>query len=370
MSKVLGYADLKQMALPVGIDVAVLEKITNTQNLNFNQVYDMIAVAISDANSEMLTDPVLGGLWFADTEASVTMRNGSSTGGMEKRTEYGRPDPKRGEVVGHHIPIATFDESTGFTYDSLRAAREDQIMASINILADDLIDNFEKELLTRFFSSAANAIGTASTGFDMPFADGVTTYVEFVPPPYKGHTFASSHVHFARAAVDAQAAQLEAGAKHLWEHGIRAPFTAMVPYADVDTWTAITGFIKPNRGVEYVSIASGAPYAVASLQDERMIGMYETTVGLVTIWASPRIPTGYMGMYRSFGTDNPRNPLQVRYAPDHGLGGLLMPSNTFQKYPLEEAYLLHEFGVGVRNRLNGYCVYFAASGDYTDPTIT
>lgn len=368
MSKVLGYADLKQMALPTGIDLATLDKITNTAKLNFAEVYNMIAVALSDANAAMVGDPILGGLFYADTEPTVTMRNGSSTPGMEKRTEYGRPDPKRGEVVGHHIPIATFDESTGFTYDSLRAAREDQIMASIDILADDMIDNFEKQLLTRFFSSAANAIGT--TGYDMPFADGVTTYVSFTPPPYKGHTFASSHVHFTRAATDQHAAQLEAGAKHLWEHGRRGPYMAMVSFADVATWTAITGFIKPNRGVEYVNVGSGAPYAVASMQDERMIGMYETSVGLVTIWASPRIPTGYMGLYRSYGTDNVRNPLQVRYAPDHGLGGLLMPSNTFQRYPLEEAYLLHEFGVGVRDRLGGYCVYFAAAGSYTDPTIT
>jgi hypothetical protein len=62
--------------------------------------------------------------------------------------------------------------------------------------------------------------------------------------------------------------------------------------------------------------------------------------------------------------------LRVRFASDLGPGAVLMRGEGFRQYPLEHAILLHEFGVGVGNRLNGYACFFAASGDYTDPTIS
>lgn len=62
--------------------------------------------------------------------------------------------------------------------------------------------------------------------------------------------------------------------------------------------------------------------------------------------------------------------MQQRHAKDLGPGAVLMRGEAFRQYPLEQAILIHEFGVGVGNRLNGYACYFATSGSYTSPTIS
>jgi hypothetical protein len=75
-------------------------------------------------------------------------------------------------------------------------------------------------------------------------------------------------------------------------------------------------------------------------------------------------------MYKTYGPMDARNPLAVRYSEDLGAGVILMAGEGFRKFPLEHATAIHEFGVGVRDRLAAYLVYFAASGDYTAPTIS
>jgi hypothetical protein len=193
--------------------------------------------------------------------------------------------------------------------------------------------------------------------------------VAFTPPSYGGTSFSPDHSHFERRGADKQADALEAGAKHLWEHGIFGPYQGIIPFADVNTYTALGKFIKPDRGVEYVSTSANAPYAQAVTSDERYIGLYESAYGLVRLWVTPHLPTGYLGLYRGYENADPRNPLRVRYAPDLGAGAVLLRGEGFRHYPLENALLVHEFGVGVGNRLNGYACRFASTGDYSAPAI-
>lgn len=364
----LGVNDLKQFALPVGWDASDLARYSLADGTTYEELVDTIAAGLAVANEALLNDPIYGGLMSATEEMALEYRAGAGNG-MTERTEYQRPDARRATTSGHMLPLRSFDRALGWSFDFLRKARAAQLEADIADALYDLRDNWERQLLARFFSSAENLIGGA--GYDVPFVHGNGGQVDLTPPPYGGAIFADTHDHFDRKGTSNHAEALNAGAKHLWEHGIFGPYNAIVPFADIATYTVLTKFIKPDRGVEYISTAAAtAPYAQAALNDEKYIGLFESDYGLVRLWMTPHLPTGYLGLYKPFAANDPRNPLRVRYAPDLGAGAVLMRGEGFRQYPLEHALLLHEFGVGVGNRLNGYACKFAVNGDYTNPSIS
>lgn len=361
----LGVNDLKELALPLGWDAEQLAQYALADGTTYDQVVENIAQGLVVANNGLVNDPVWGGMMHITPDPAVEYRSGSG-GGMSERTEYQYSDAQRAATSGHMLPIKSFDRGLGWSFDFLRKARASQLEADIADALYDMRDNWEAQLLQRFFDSSENAIGS---GYNVPFVNGNGGNVVMTPPPYAGQTFSDSHTHFDRKTTTQQAQALEAGAKHLWEHGIFGPYSAIIPFADIGTYTALSGFIKPNRGVEYISVGANAPYAQAALEDERFIGLYESDYGLVRLWITPHLPTNYLGIYKPYGINDPRNALKVRYANDLGAGAILMRGEGFRQFPLEHAIVLHEFGVGVGNRLNGYACHFAASGGYVAPSI-
>jgi hypothetical protein len=364
----LGMNDLKQFALPLGWDAAELGKYLLADGSTYEQVVETIAAGLSVANEGLMNDPIWGGMISLTAEAGLEYRDGTANG-MSERTEYSQADTRRAATSGHMLPLKSYDRALGWTFDFLRKARAAQLEADIADALYDVQSNWERQLLTRFFSSAEVQIGAA--GYDVPFVHGAGGAVDLVPPPYGGQSFTAAHDHFDRKTTTEQALALNAGAKHLWEHGIFGPYNAIVPFADIATYTALSKFIKPDRGVEYISTsAATAPYAQAALNDERYIGLFESDYGLVRLWITPHLPSNYLGVYKPYGPGDKRNPLRVRYPSDLGAGAVLMRGEGFRQYPLEHAIILHEFGVGVGHRLNGYACYLAASGSYTDPNIS
>ena len=364
---VLGIADLKQFALPLGVDASEIARYQLADGTNYDQLLNDISAALALTGNSILNDPIYGSLIGETTEMMKEYRQGAGTTGMQVRTEYTRADPQRGATIGHMIPLKRFDYTLGWTADFLRYARRGQLDADIQDALYGVVDNAQRSILTRFFTTTENQMG--SSGYDVPFVKGAGT-VLFTPPPYNGQTFANTHTHFDRQTTSAQATTLKAGAKTLWEHGITGPYMAIIPFADITTYTALTGWIKPQRGIEYVRTDSAANFGVLPMDDQAFIGAFETDNGIAYCWASPRLPTNYLGMYKSYGTNNPNNPLALRYAPDFGAGPVLMRSPAFRMTPLEQVDFWHDIGIGMNNRLNGYACYFNAAGSYVDPTIS
>jgi hypothetical protein len=361
----LGMNDLKSYATPTGWDAGELVKFQLADGTTYEALINDIAAALSILNTGLIAESPYAGLFSTTTEAGLEYRDGTSVTRMDERTEYTPADPRRAPTIGHMLPLRSYDRALGWTFDFLRKARSAQLESDISAALYDVRDNFERQLLRRFFSDAELAIGSA--GYDVPFIKGAGT-VQFTPPPFNGQTFTTTHSHFERRAAGDHAPALNAAAKSLWEHGIMAPYDGIVPFADVATYTALAKFIRPDRGVQYIQVSSGQSLAVAPIA-EPYIGMFETDYGLIRLWATPRVPTNYLAVYRSYGANDPRNPLKVRFSADMGVGAVLMRGENRRTYPLENATILHEFGVGVADRLAAYLVYFAAAGGYTSPTI-
>lgn len=361
-----GVNDLKQWSLPAGWDAARLSQIALQSGENYDGLINDIAAALALANADLLRDPLIAGLISIADEPQVEYTVGVSNG-FEAHTEYGRPDPKRGKTTGHMLPLWAKDRGFGWTWDFLRKARRFQIDNDIASGIEDLMNVWKQTIINRMFDSDAETVGTA--GKSVPFADGGTADSSYVPPnkPDRASTFAYTHSHFLRYDGITQA-NLELAIKHLWEHGHDAPYDLLASLTDLGSWTNttnVTGYVpRPDPLIRYGNQADLANV------DAGIVGAIETDYGAVRVRTNARIPTAYWGVYKSYGNLDQRNPLKVYASPTYGLACVLLSGDHIREFPLENALMFFEYGVGVGDRIGAALVYNYGSGSYTDPTIS
>lgn len=362
----LGVNDLKQWAVPTNWDSAYLSKVQLADGATYESFIDDVAQGLALVNAGLLSDPLVNGLVGLTTEIAVEYRVGVSNG-FEEATEYGRPDARRGATTGHMLPLIEYDRALGWTWMFLRKARRSQLDADISSAMQDVRDIWHKKILTRLFKSTYDSVGS---GKSVPFADGGTADSSYVPPanPDRGGTFLYTHNHFQRLDGITQA-NLETAVAHLHEHGIDGPYDLLAAQADIASWTNtsnVTGFVpRPDPLIRY-----GVTQDVANVAGD-FIGAIETDYGAVRLRSNGRIPTKYWAVYKSYGSLDQRNPLRVRYTPAVGIGAVLLAGDHIREYPLENAILWSEFGVGVgEDRTAAVVTYNHTSGSYTDPTIS
>ncbi|MFA4972552.1 MAG: hypothetical protein WC683_08045 [bacterium] len=360
----VGYNDLKQYALPSYWDAAELRKWQLIDGTTYDQFVADIGRALAIQNGQILSDPLIASLVSTTTEMATEYQVGVSNG-MQKHTEYARPEQRRGATTGHMLPLEAYDRGLGWTWDMLRKARRIQLDADIASAMADVRNQWEKDILTRLFKSTYTAVG--SSGRSMPLADGGTADAAYIPiaVPARGGTFLYTHDHISNLNGITQA-NIETAVANLWEHGYDAPFDIVAAYADLSSWTNttnVTGFVpKANGLIRYGNTADLAQV------DETYVGVIETDYGPIRLRVTGRIPTTYWAIYKSYGANDQRNPLVIRLS-DYGVGAVLLKGDHIREYPLEEAILFSEFGVGVANRV-GACAYINSAGGYTDPTIS
>jgi len=201
----------------------------------------------------------------------------------------------------------------------------------------------------------------------MPLADGGTADSSYVPLAFaeRGGTFLYTHDHISNQNGITQAI-LEVAVLNLWEHGYDAPFELLIAEADISSWTdasSVTGFVPKADGL----IRYGMTADLANVGND-YLGVVETPYGSCRMRACGRIPTTYWSLYKSYGALDQRNPLVVRQSQDYGTSAILMKGDHIREFPLEEAILFVEFGVGVADRV-GATAYLNGAGGYSTPTI-
>jgi len=367
---VLGVADLKDLALPSLWDTSEILKFRLESGRTFGELQQEIAQGLQMFNvNELITMSNYGGVFAVQDVPEVEYPTYTNRG-VHELVEYKFSDPAHGATTGHLIGTRAWNITLGWTMRYLQKARSSKLDADIKMALADIRSHWQYRLLNRFFKSTSDTVGT---GQSVPFADGGTadtTYVPYISP--RGDSFTSSHNHFVNQSSTLSTTSVDATVKNLWEHGHSAPYTAIIPEADISTWAALSNFKKPD----WVDIAyhSSTTERARGLNDVAMdiFGYYESPYGLVQVWATPRLPTLYYGMFKAYGAGDARNPLRVRFDPHVGFGWNLVPGQLALS-PLYVAAMMAEFDVGVgEDRTNGVAVYLngGGGGSYTDPTIT
>lgn len=371
----IGARDLSTLvSLPAGWDGAALANFRLEDDTPFTAVVAQMQAAIGALNAELYNDPVWAGAVSYTDQPETEYRQGTSNG-MERHTEYGRPDAARGETTGHMLPLIGWDRRLGWTWDYLRKARMTQVQADVADAIKDVRDRFRLQILTRILkrtddSGKNNGLGTA--GYSAGFATAAaSTNVDFTPPSFGGSVFTSDHEHYVGISGGAFTAAVFTSARAtLLEHGHEPPFEFWIGTSDETTVRGLTGFVPaPAMNVTYGASANVA--ALNPLQNATggyYIGMLEDFAVRVV----RGVPQYYGFGFKSYGPNSQRNPLRVRLPKGMMRPTVLAfadPNAGSPIFPLQNMMLFLEFGVGVGDRTAGTARY-TNSATWVDGTPT
>lgn len=374
MAEVIGPQTLLNKALPTGWDGTRLAEWETRDGITYSELVNQMALALGDFNAEMVRD--WGWLMFLTEELAMEYENGGSVTASPDITDVDTPTPTHGTTIGHMLDLRVYGEAIGGTRRYFRDSRSAKINASIATIVRKLRWRFEQKLLTRWFDYSENSIGTA--GYDVPFVRGTGGAVDFAPPAYDGEAFTTSHNHYLGVDTGSYGYgdALDQLAETLQEHGHAPPYTAVGSRADIASFLALTGWVQVvdpvvgfiDRGGE----TSGNRFFAAGQREFGQIGYYQGSYGLVEVRVTARVPTTYIGMVKSYGNLDTRNPLAVRVHPDTGFGAFVLPETVpDDDYPVKQLDIEMEYGIGVgMDRTNGAAGYLVAGGAWTDPTIS
>jgi|GEM_PF-3511476 len=377
---VLGPTALMDIALPTGVDAATILNFEMREGMTPQEVIALAATTIGEVNQEL--EQQYGGLSMFTNSLYARYRQASGSRRMTPvRSEFNSPDPIRSDTIGHMLTITPYNDATAWSASYLREASMEQIRFDLHEIRDSWRDRVDYDVITRMFSSTENRVGQ---GYSPGWAIGTGTNLDFIPPAWRGNSFTSSHTHYKRtnSAISSSNAltATKNAAKDLAHHGLTGDKVMMVSETDLDTYAGMTGFIdvipervQVNAGNSDILRVFGRTEGVPG----EAIGFLNTKYGMVEIRYHERIPANYFWMGKSFGINDSRNPLAIRYNPnvgpnDGGFGMLVMPQVDRSLTPrLDYLKFDAEHGINVNNRLNGVVYQIESGGSsYENPTIS
>ncbi len=356
-----GQRALADLVLHTGWDATELK----THQLKDGTTYDSIVSQINSAlgvlNAELNGSPLWSSATYVQDDPEVEYRVGASNG-FERHTEYGRPEAKRAETEGHMLPLFGHDRMLGWTWDYLKEARMMQIQADIADAIKDARTLYRTQLLGRVLkrgddSGKANGLGT--TGLSAGFATAAaSTGVDFTPETYAGNSFTSDHEHYVAIAGGVYTNAVFSDAKgELKEHGLEPSYEFWISSADEATVKGLSEFTKAADSL----IAYGANTNIAQVGTQMIDGAYYIgTIHDFAVRVVPGMPQYYGFGFKSFGANSQRNPLGIRVPKGQQLVTVTAmpdPNAGSGILPLQNLMLYVEFGVGVKNRINGTARY-------------
>lgn len=370
----LGQRDTGQLVLPTGWDATELKNFQLNDGTTYAQVVAMMNAGLGALAAEMVSDPLWASLVSYTDQPELEYRIGTSNG-FSLHTEYGRPDPKRGDTTGHMLPIQKFDRMLGWTYDYLLEARLSHIEADIADAIKDARDKWRVQILTRLLkrgddSGVSKGLGTG--GYSPGFAtDAGSTSVDFTPPAYGGTSFTSSHEHYVGISGGVFTKAVFTDAKdELREHGHEPPYDFAIGISDEATVKGLTGFVPVAESL----VITGAMQDVARLNGMATVNgtYYIGTIEDFAVRVVRGLPQYYGFAWKSYGPNSARNPLKVRVGKGKQRPSVIAmpdPNGGMGIVPLQNLMLQMEFGVGVSDRTNGTARY-VNSGTWADGTPT
>jgi hypothetical protein len=369
------HALIDNLATYTGIDWSRVMATRNDQGLTALAILQQAYAAVGGVNQALIQR--YGDLLYVTNSDTVIYRN---TDGTRSKTpvkvDFAPNDPIRSGSTGHMLPQRDYEDALAWSHLWLRDARQGDVDADLQTITERWENRVEDDIWQRVFTTTENAVGA---GYDVGWAIGTGTNVNFIPSASNGETFTSAHTHFKYTGTATSAgvlAMVELMVKDLRHHGHSGNLTAFVSEADVDTYVGMSKFVAlqpsgfmivPGNGSAAVQVAT----ATVSGMPGELFGYLNTSRGIVELRYYSRIPTGYIFITKSYGNNNPANGLALRVHRSTPFG--LMPTPILARTmtpEMEMVQLRATHGVGVNKRLNGVAGYFLnAASSYVNPSF-
>jgi hypothetical protein len=378
MAGVIGPRAAVDLSLPSGVDGNVILQHQMADNRSVGQLIAELASALGAVNEELFSK--FSGLVHL-TDSPVAFYSAGVGGSLQetpKRAEFSDANAVRGADAGHMLPLENFQDALAWSWLYLRGKRASQVSADIRVIVERWRGRVIGDVFRRIFTDTELAIGT---GYSVPWAKTAASgNVDYIPPGYGQYEFDGTHTHFLANANSASSdfdTAIEAAILHLRHHGITGQLSLMCSDADIAKFAGITGkFVKiVPSGVQTVGGSSSAPVHVTTGEMQGMLGerfgLYLSDRGpTVNLYGDERVPAGYFALYKSYGANNPNNPLAIRVYPETGFGLTMDPKGnaSLTNPTLEKVLVNGTHGVGV-NRRDACVVTRMGNGTWANPTI-
>lgn len=351
----IGSMDTKDNVVLTGWDAGEIALHQMKDGVTYEQVIAEISVALSVANAS-LTSGLWGSIAAPTDEPTVEYPTGE-IGSMQRHTEYAQPDPIRGEMEGHMLPLIAYDQKLGFTWDYLRNARSTQVSNSIARGIQTAQNTYRTAVLGRLLKrgdDSGRASGLGATGLSAGFATAAAnTGVDYTPPSWRGNIFDSDHEHYVAVSGGWSVDVFKDAKQELREHGHEPTYVMLISPTDEDTVRGLTGFYSVES--QLVTLGNDTSRARLLGNDDGN-GHYIGAIEDFAVYVVSGMPTNYGFGYKSYGQNVSLNPLAVRVPKGESAPRIRLitdPAGSKGVFPLQNAILFFEFGVGVNSRTNG-----------------
>lgn len=351
-----GFLDTQYIDFPANIDLAYIQGLRNRAGVEFPRLLREIDSRIGALNGGL--DSFVASIITPTTEA-FSEQTAPVQFAIDERSEYTVARPQFAEGQATMLPIRSYDVSVAFTEEGLMRMRMERILLQI----DSVIAGFRKlyrvVAMRRLFDNAVYRVDKKTTATSPAFAGSGTGLDVFSRPYPSGAPLPGGYTHYYRADATALSATLTLMRDQLkkWQMG---PFDLVGSTAAIALVVADGKFVK--AGSPLVRLGDGQSEAL--VDPAVYLGVWDNDVRV-------RLPLDdftetTLAMYKSFGNLNANNPLAWRYDAEIGRAAYLRYRSLF---PLDQAVVLQDFGVGVNNRTAAALLTIAASGPYTPPVI-
>jgi hypothetical protein len=357
--------DTRYIDFPAGIDEAYLRGLRTRAGVDFQRVLREIDSRLGALNRSL--DPLVASLLAVTTEA---IADGSAPVAFEvdERGEYTLARPQLVEGAAWPLPIRGYDVALGFTEDGLEGMSLERILLNVDSLFAGFRRLYRRQALKRLYSDAEVRVAPTTTMTSPGFAGSGTGENVFSRAYPDGQPLPGGYTHYYAANTSNAgelATQIRAARDRLkrWQKG---PFDLVAPATLITLIEAISGDGPTNSfvsaGAALVRPAQGD--AEARVDPTQYIGVLFGDIRVqmpIEDTASPNI-----ALFKSYGNLNPMNPLAWRYDEKKGRNAVLRYRSL---YPLDQAVVKQDFGIGVNNRVAAALIYAAAGATvYVAPT--
>lgn len=363
-----GIVDSTYVEVPANIDLAYLQKYETADGVTFDELVPRLNAAFQAYNGEI--DPLVAELITKPTDKIIIKGRHPGRFKVERQGEYSPERPQRpGKAVAHALPIWVDGAAMGFTERGLRKMSAEDILADFEEALNGFRYNQRQAVLARLLDDAEVEVeeGDATTMLSPGFAgsgSGLNAFSAKYFPNWQA--IGGGYTHYWRIAEADLAAGLKAARDQhrKWYPKGKFDFVGSKDFTDaIVALGEAGGFVRAERAF----IREGANNTVAQIDADAYLGIFDGDLWIRKPIEDYSDANGWI--FQPLGNFHPRNPLAWRYDPKAGGGaGKGAYVRTVASWPLSDADILQEFGVGVNNRVGAQVLRMADSGSYEPPT--
>lgn len=352
-----GMIDSSHIDFANGQTESRLRNMTNRLGVSVAEMIARVDGAMSAVNST--SDPLIQALTYKTTEDRVVGGNASDKV-FQRAAEYTIPRPQYTEGSGWLLPLYENAISLGFTKKALDTMTLDTFERELATTVQAVQRGQRADVLEALFTADERPLdndGTGATPGFIGLGAGSNAYAGAVPP---GKTL-GSYSHYYRYGTSGLEANVKAAFEAFAWFYPGATFDLIATPTILSTITSFTGFV--SAGSALIRPASGT--AEALVDPNRYLGVLFNSI---RVWpAETQISGDQFAIFHSAGNNSNGNPLAWRYSDIWGPDAWVEDRDL---YPLSNAVVNQNYGIGVNDRAAAVLFDVDSAGDYTAPTIS